>query len=73
MLLTVNSLIHYNPVNFILKAKPLANHMIENIISSRIITNKSSNLYFNAILNKNGMKRFLLIYITLTRYYMKGD
>jgi len=32
MPLIANSLMRCNPVNFILKAKPLANYMTENII-----------------------------------------
>ena len=32
MPLTANSLIYYNPVNFILKTKPLTNYIIEDII-----------------------------------------
>ena len=32
MPLTVNSLIYYNPVDFILKAKLLANYIIKNIV-----------------------------------------
>ena len=32
MPLIVNSLIYYNPVNFIFKAKLLANYITENII-----------------------------------------
>ena len=53
MPLIVNSLMYCNPVDFILKAELLANYIIKNIIWSSIITNKSSNLYFNAIFNKN--------------------
>jgi len=73
MPLIVNSLIYYNLVNFILKAKLLANYIIEDIIKFSIITNKSSNLYFNTILNKNQTKRLPLIYTTLARYYIKGN
>jgi hypothetical protein len=73
MPLTANSLIYYNLVNFILKAKLLTNYIIENFILFYIITNKSFNLYFNTIFNKNWMKRLLLIYTTLTRYYIKGN
>jgi hypothetical protein len=51
----------------------MANHMTENIIWSSIIANKSSNLCFNAILNKNKTKRLLLICPTLTRYHTKGN
>src|SRR5438045_9379083 len=73
MLLTANSLMCCDPVKFIFKAKPLTNHMTENIISSSIITNKSSNLCFNAILNKNQLKHLPLICTTLTRYHTKGN
>src|SRR5438045_9560525 len=69
MLLTANSLMCCDPVKFIFKAKPLTNHMTENIISSSIITNKSSNLCFNAILNKNQLKHLPLICTTLTRFH----
>src|SRR5438045_1611529 len=73
MPLTMNPLMCCSPGNLMMKGKPGANCMTENIIQSSIVTYKSSDLCFNSILLNNRVKCLPLIITTLTVYHMKSN